>query len=412
MAYSKNIDRIGYNDLEGRAGFKLAMKEADGHFFLYVASMWEPGLSILEVTDPENPRFVRFIAGPPNTWCLQVQVAGDRMITNLEPVPAGWGSSGAGEPQDGFVIWDLTDPVDPRQLGTWRSGNRGTHRNFFDGGRYVHAAASLPGFIGRIYAAVDIDDPEQPRIAGKWWHPGQNQAAGETFTDADQHKRVTGRPQPTEAIALHGAAYRSGDRVYCPWSRGGMVILDISDITAPAWVSTLSAYPPLGSTCGMHTVIPVPERNLAIVNDEALNERRDEPLNFAGLVDISDERDPMLVSLFPVPEDPPGAPDGFSLRGGRFGPHNQHQRQGQDCLADTGDLVYLTYFNAGLQVFDISDVHRPRNVAYYIPDEPATRRGPKPTDLVVQVEDVLVDRRSNIFISEKNSGITVLRPSE
>jgi hypothetical protein len=48
------------------------------------------------------------------------------------------------------VIWDLTDPVDPRKLGTWVSGNRGTHRNFFSGGRYVHAAASLPGFIGRI----------------------------------------------------------------------------------------------------------------------------------------------------------------------------------------------------------------------------------------------------------------------
>jgi hypothetical protein len=81
MAYSQNIDRIGYHDLEGRVGFKLAMREAGGHFFLYVASMWEPGLFILDVTDAENPEFVRFIAGPPNTWCLQVQVAGDRMIT-------------------------------------------------------------------------------------------------------------------------------------------------------------------------------------------------------------------------------------------------------------------------------------------------------------------------------------------
>ena len=43
------------------------------------------------------------------------------------------------------------------------------------------------------------------------------------------------------------------------------------------------------------------------------------------------------------------------MRGGRFGPHNQHQPQGQACLESRDDIVYLTYFNAGLQVYDISD---------------------------------------------------------
>jgi hypothetical protein len=411
MPYSKNMERVAYHDLDGRAAFKLAMKEDAGRFYLYAASMWEPGVFILDVTDVERPELLRFFPGPPNTWCLQVQVAGDRMITNLEPVPAGWGAQGGAAPRDGFDIWDLADPADPRKLGSWTSGNRGTHRNFYDGGRYVHAAASLPGFVGRVYAAVDIDDPEAPSVAGTWWYPGQHQAAGETFSAWDQHKRVTGHPQPTEAIALHGGAYRAGNRLYCPWSRAGMVILDISEITKPTWVSTLSAYPPLGSTCGMHTVLPIPDRGIAVVNDEALNERRDEPLNFAAVVDISDEKDPMFLSMFPVPEEPQGAPAGFFLRGGRFGPHNQHQPQGQSCLRPTDHLVYLTYFNVGLQVFDISDARNPRNVAYYIPDDPVTRRGPLPSDLVVQVEDVLVDRRSNIFISEKNSGITVIRHS-
>lgn len=408
MTYAKEIERVGYHDLQGRAAFKLAMKEVEGRFYLYAACFWEPGFMILDVTDPERPELVRVVPGPPNTWTLQIQAAGDRLITNLEHVPAGWGG-GEGVPQDGFVVWDLNDPTDPQRLGQWTSGNRGTHRNFYDGGRYVHAAASMPGFIGRVYAAVDIEDPESPRTVGTWWYPGQNQSAGEEFSPWDEHKRVSGRPQPTEAISLHGGAYRSGERLYCPWSRGGMVILDISDIEAPRHVSTLSAYPPLGSTCGMHTVVPRPERGLAVVNDEALHERRAEPLNFAAIVDISDETDPMFLSMFPVPERPPGAPVGFFLRGGRFGPHNQHQPQGQSCLQPSGDLVYLTYFNAGLQIFDISDPMEPRNVAYYIPDDPTTRRGPLPADLVVQVEDVLVDRRGNIYFSEKNSGITVVR---
>jgi hypothetical protein len=409
VSYAEGLERVGYHDLDGRAAFKLAMQEVGGRFYLYATSFWDPGLFILDVTDPERPDLVRFVPGPPNTWALQVQVADGKMVTSLEPVPDGWGGGGDEAPEEGIVVWDVADPEDPKRLGQWRTGNRGTHRNFYDGGRYVHTAASLPGFLGRSYAVVDIDDPTDPRMVGQWWLPGQNQAAGETFSAVDEHKRSTGRPQPTEALGMHGAPYRVGDRVYCPWSRGGMVILDVADITAPRWVSTLSAYPPLGSTVGMHTVIPLPDRGIAIVNDEALAEKRDEPLNFAGIVDLADETDPVLMSMFPLPRRPGGTPKDYFMRGGRFGPHNQHQPQGQPSLAPSGDLVYLTYFNAGLQVFDISDPRFPEISAYYIPDEPTSRRGPKPTDLVVQVEDVLVDRRGNIFISEKNSGITVLR---
>lgn len=408
MVYAKNVERIGYSDLDGRAGFKLAMQEIAGRFFLYASSFWDPGFMILDVTDPEHPELLRFIPAPPNTWALQVQAADGRLVTNLEHVPAGWGN-GIGEPLDGFVVWDASDPADPKPLGTWSTGGTGTHRNYYAGGRYVWAAANFPGFVGRILAAVDINDPERPHTIGRWWHSGQNVAAGEVFSEHDQHKRTSGRPEPTESISLHGGAWISGDRAYCPWERGGMTILDISDPTSPSHVSTLDFYPPLGSSNAVHTVIPLPERGIALVNNEALAEKRAEPLGFAGVVDIRDESDPMLISLFPLPERPAGTARDYFRRGGRFGPHNQHQHQGQACLEPTGDTVYLTYFNAGLQIYDISDPWEPTNVGYYIPDEPLTRRGPKPSDLVVQVEDVLVDRRGFIFISEKNTGITVLR---
>ena len=70
------------------------------------------------------------------------------------------------------------------------------------------------------------------------------------------------------------------------------------------------------------------------------------------------------------------------------------------------DLPHL--LNAGLQVFDISDVRRPKNVGYFIPDDPSARRGPLPRELVLQMEDVIVDRRGYIYVSEKNSGIRIL----
>jgi hypothetical protein len=68
----------------------------------------------------------------------------------------------------------------------------------------------------------------------------------------------------------------------------------------------------------------------------------------------------------------------------------------------------MTYFNAGLQVYDISEPRDPYVAGYYIPDDPPSRRGPLPTTLVTQAEDVLVDRRGVIYMSEKNTGIHVL----
>jgi hypothetical protein len=45
------------------------------------------------------------------------------------------------------------------------------------------------------------------------------------------------------------------DRPYCPWKRAGMVILDVSDKDRPKHVSTLSVYPPLGSTIAVHSAV-------------------------------------------------------------------------------------------------------------------------------------------------------------
>ena len=84
-----NVDLLAYHDLDGRSGFKLAMQEVEGRFFLYVAGFWHSGWSILDVTDPEYPELLRFLEGPPNTWTLQVQVADGTMITALEHLPPG-----------------------------------------------------------------------------------------------------------------------------------------------------------------------------------------------------------------------------------------------------------------------------------------------------------------------------------
>lgn len=71
------------------------------------------------------------------------------------------------------------------------------------GGRYVHLAASKPGFDGNIYVVLDIADPQDPVEAGHWFLPEQYVAAGHV---------------PGRRISLHGPAHISGDRAYLPYA--------------------------------------------------------------------------------------------------------------------------------------------------------------------------------------------------
>ena len=123
---------------------------------------------MLDVTDPDAPQYCSFIAGPENTWTIQVQVADGKMITALERIAPGWGGFDDKSFSEGFLIWDVSRPTEPRQLGHFRTESSGTHRNFYDGGNLVHAAAGAPGLTGKIYRIVDIADPTNPQEVGRF----------------------------------------------------------------------------------------------------------------------------------------------------------------------------------------------------------------------------------------------------
>jgi len=73
-------------------------------------------------------------------------------------------------------------------------------------------------------------------------------------------------------------------------------------------------------------------------------------------------------------------------------------------------LIYATYFNAGLRVFNIENPRVPTEAGWFVPPTPTQRQGPIPINtLVNQTEDVLVDTRGNIYITDKQWGVFVLR---
>jgi hypothetical protein len=392
----RDVELLSYHDLAGRPGIKIAMQEVEHRWYLYVGNLWDPGVSVLEVTDPAAPELLRFVEGPADTWADQVQVAEGRLIVGLERPVEGWMPDAGPDFEEGALIMDVrSDPADPTPLGRYRTGGTGTHRNFYAGGDHVFMTASLDGYQSYILCIVDISDVANPREISRWWWPGQHVGGGE---------------EPEFDFYMHGPAYVVGDRAYLSYGRVGAVILDVSDLTKPELVSVVS-FGGLGSMLGCHSVVPIPDRNLLVANSETILEGTGDPLNYAFVIDIADESAPKIISSLPMPMPSAGLPyRNYYEKGGRFGPHNQHHHQGHPDLFRPRDLLFLTYFNAGLRVFDLADPYAPAEVGYFVPDDPPNRKGPYPEErLVTQFEDVLVDRRGYAYCTDKNRGLFILR---
>ncbi len=390
---------IGYSDLDGRGGaFKMAIKEVNGHWYLYMGHLWHRGWTIADVTDPANPKVVKFIPGPENTFTIQMDLHDNIMMTAMQRIIPGWGDDPKKPAEEGVLFWDISDPVNPKQLSHWKTEGTGTHRNSYPGGNYAYLSAGMPGYKGQILVILDISDPRNPKEAGRWWYPGQK--VGE---------------EPQRAAGFHGPAVISedGNTAYLGYAPA-VVILDIKDKTKPKLVGKLDMSPPfiMAGVQAVHSVLPIPGKPLLVSNSEASAESCEaDPLNHAAMIDIKDQTKPRLMSIFPLPVPPKGLPyTDFCDKGGRFGPHNTNQHSHSPDVEKQGDLVYMTYFNAGLQLFDIKDPRMPEIVGYFIPPQPTKRVGPMPASkLVTQAEDVLVDRRGNIYITDKQWGLWIVR---
>ena len=395
-ARSENVAAVGYVDAPNTSPFKMSLLQSGDRWYMYTSNLFHRGWAIFDVTDPSDPAFVKFIDGPANTATWQLDIADNRMITAVDALSAGWG----GDPEqphaaEAVLLWSLDDPVNPQQIGGFTTGG-GTHRNAYFGGDYMHLAANLPGYQGEVYMIVDISDPAHPVEAGRF------ATAGMLETDVE----------PYDMARLHGPADVRGALAFLPFGGAGFIIANIEDPANIKEISRLDFGPLFGPTfLSVHTTTPYLERNLVIVNGEAIAENCQEALNFAGLVDISDLAAPRLIAQFPTPQPPEGEPlDYFCTHGGRFGPHNQNQLQHNPLVENQTDRVYLTYFGGGLRIYDIATPVNPQEIGWFLPPDPTERRGPLPRGaLVVQTEDVLVDTRGYIYISHKNQGIWVLR---
>ena len=77
------------------------------------------------------------------------------------------------------------------------------------------------------------------------------------------------------------------------------------------------------------------------------------------------------LAKLPVPVPPPDAPyRTFCDKRGRFGSHNPPHMKAPG--RPHANFTAYAFFNAGLQMFDISNPAKPRNVGYFIPPQPGS----------------------------------------
>jgi hypothetical protein len=364
---------VGHSNLDGHGDGMQVMPLGD---VLYVAHFGPSGkgTTILDISDRTDPRVVRQWDAPIGSHTHKVQVADGLLMVNHELFRS------EGPAPVGMAVYDLDDPFDPRRVGFFDTGGRGVHRIVFEGGDLAYISATPDGYTGRIWMIVDVSEPTRPSEVGRWWWPGMWRAGGEILES----------PANEEWLVHHAMVH--GDRAYLGFWDGGMVVIDISDPTAPRTVSRLG-WDEGGHT---HTCLPVPDRNLVVVTDEAITEGCDGDRHMVRIVDISDERAPFVRSICPVPEGD------FCERGLRFGAHCLHENRPNSYRSQ--ELIFATYFNAGLRVYDISDPDEPAEVAHWIPECP-------PNQAAAQINDVYVSDDLTVYATDRvNGGVYLLEP--
>src|SRR5665213_412384 len=291
------------------------------------------------------------------------------------------GAPGAPKPgRGGLGIYDISNPRAPQHVRNWECDGNGVHRFTFDG-RYAYISPEIEGYVGNIVMILDLKDPSRPQEVGRWWMPGQWKAGGEVASWKGRAHRCH-------------HPIRRGDRLYTSYWHGGVVILDISDMSKPTLVSSIDWSPPF--PWPTHSAVPL-EMTLAgrrymLVADEDVmpldKEMAPEMSAFIWMVDITDEKHPVPVGSYQVP--------------GVEGKRNPEMTGCHQPIEKIdGTEVPVAWFANGLRVLDLSNPHGMKEVASYVPD-------PADSDKRVCSNDVYLDKRGLIYLIDRWRGLSIV----
>ncbi|MDE2348921.1 MAG: hypothetical protein KGL92_10505 [Gammaproteobacteria bacterium] len=394
---------IGHCD---QGGFADGVQVMVSQGYAYVGHVFSGGFSIVDVRDPRAPRFVRRVAQPPGTWSQHLQTHGDLLlVVNMKDMlrdrqlsAQDYYSGSIGAKVDlaasarrhsaGMRVFDIQDRENPREIGFMALEGLGVHRIWYAGGRWAYLSALPPGFTDDILIIVDLSNPANPIPVSRFWLPGMNAAAGE-------------RPawNPKYRYALHHAIVK-GDLACGAWRDGGVTTIDVSDRHHPRLLAHRNFCPPFNG--GTHNALPLLDRNLLVVVEEAVFDNCADGVKRSWIFNIEAPENPISIATLPIPSD-----RDYAAKGGQFGPHNLHENRPESLVSS--DLVFVTYQNAGLRIYDIRDPFRPSEIAALVPPAPRSLIDYRPArPRVVDTTDVFVDADGLIYCTDSNAGLYIL----
>jgi len=397
----RQIRHVSYSDQGGRPdGVQIMVNRRH----VYVGHMFNDGVTILDAADPRRLKPVGFFTAGAGTRTHHLQVADDVLLlangANIVAMQSydnmrGYFENSLADSitnrkkfRSGLSIHDISRPAEMKEIAFLEMPGFGINRLWWPGGRYAYVAAHFEGFIDHILCVVDLKEITKPEIVSRWWLPGMNRGAGE---------------KPTWAAGRRAALHHmitAGDRGYAAWRDGGFTIHDISDPARPKLVSHINWSPPFPG--GTHTPLPLPGRNLVVVVDEANAEKCAKGTFHTFVLDVRAPENPVPISTLPTPRDRDFCSAGV------FGPHNVHENRPGSFQSE--EIIFATYNNAGVRVFDIRDAFAPKEIASWLPPVPQKLIDPRPNvGLAAKTCDVYVTTDGLMYVSDWNGGMHVLQ---
>jgi len=404
---ARKMRLIGHCDQGGRPdGVQIMVHRG----FAYVGHMFSKGFSVIDVRNPAQPKAVRYVPAAMNTWNIHLQTHDDLLLViNAKDMFAAAefqderayykgelgrkvGTADAGRAvrdwRAGLAVYDISQGEAPREIGFMPIEGGGIHRLWYVGGRWAYASALIDGFTDYIFITIDMADPTRPREVGRYWLPGMNVAAGEPSVANSSRRQGLHHPIVHE------------DTAYLAWRDAGLVILDVKDRAEPRLIAHKNWSPPFGG--GTHNCLPLPDRDLLVVLDEAVLDHQEDGEKLIWLFDIREPSNPVSISTFKSPVDAD-----YKAKPGHFGPHNLHEKRPGSFVSS--ELIFATYQSAGVRAFDIRDRYGPREVGALVPPSPAGLVDTRPgRSRVIQSADVFVDGSGLVYSTDYNGGLYVM----
>jgi hypothetical protein len=436
---AKNMRLVGHSDLQARSAYQPVIHKYGARYIAFVGhhggtrEIPKPvnpltkdnefnGTSILDVTDPANPRYLSHIEGDEGLGeqggAQMVRVCDGRALPKGDPNKVYMLRVFGNKAHD---IYDVSDPSAPKHLVRISENLINTHKNWWECETGIaYLVSGVKGWRTRRMTEVyDLSDPSKPVKIRDFGLVGQEPGStGSVPTDL--HGMISLGMKANRVVFAYGT------------NRGGIVqIVDREKLlTGPKEPTPANLRAPVIAQLemplnGAHSAIPLGKMKIAefardraggirdmimIVNESLVNEcQAAETRQMVFFVDATVEARPTVVSNFNVPE----ASGNFCSRGGRFG---SHSAQESTAPVYHQKMAFFTWFNAGVRAVDIRDPYSPKEVGYFIPSITAatTERcikidGQNRCKTAIQSNNVETDDRGYVYVVDRaNTGMHIL----